>query len=175
MIAKIAVSAATFAIDKPYSYRIPDGMVLQPGQRVQLPFGRGNRRSEGVVLSLEAGDEAKLKAVERVLDESPILTRNQLLLAAFIRERYFCTLYDAIRAMLPAGLWFQTKASYLLTEDRSWEEATIKKAGAAELLRLMDSLGGQADEPALRQCIADEEILEAALAYLVKKKWVEDI
>ena len=48
MIAKIAVSAATFAIDKPYSYRIPDGMVLQPGQRVQLPFGRGNRRSEGV-------------------------------------------------------------------------------------------------------------------------------
>ena len=57
MIAKIAVSAATFAIDKPYSYRIPDGMVLQPGQRVQLPFGRGNRRSEGVVLSLEAGDE----------------------------------------------------------------------------------------------------------------------
>ena len=173
MIAKIAVSAATFAIDKPYSYRIPDGMVLQPGQRVQLPFGRGNRRSEGVVLSLEAGDEAKLKAVERLLDDSPILTRNQLLLAAFIRERYFCTLYDAIRAMLPAGLWFQTKASYLLTEDRSWEEATIKKAGAAELLRLMDSLGGQADEPDLRQCIADEEILEGALSYLVKKKWVE--
>ena len=38
MIAKIAVSAATFAIDKPYSYRIPGGMTLLPGQRVQLPF-----------------------------------------------------------------------------------------------------------------------------------------
>ena len=92
MIAKIAVSAANFAIDKPYSYLVPEGMVLQPGQRVQLPFGRGNRRSEGVVLSVEAGDESKLKSVERVLDESPILTRTQLLLAAFIRERYFCTL-----------------------------------------------------------------------------------
>ena len=53
MIAKIAVSAATFAIDKPYSYRIPENMTLQPGLRVMIPFGRGNRRTEGVVLSVE--------------------------------------------------------------------------------------------------------------------------
>ena len=173
MIAKIAVSAATFAIDKPYSYRIPAEMELQPGQRVQLPFGRGNRRTEGVVLSIEQGDEARLKCVERILDEQPILTRHQLQLASFIRERYFCTLYEAVRAMLPAGLWFQAKASYLLTVDRSWKEKTIKKSGAAEILRLMEDLGGHADENALRACIADEEILEEALSYLVKKKWVE--
>ena len=43
MIGKIAVSAAVFAIDKPYSYRIPDDMSLQPGHRVQLPFGRANK------------------------------------------------------------------------------------------------------------------------------------
>ena len=173
MIAKIAVSAATFAIDKPYSYRIPEEMELQPGQRVQLPFGRGNRRSEGIVLSVESGDEQKLKCVERVLDEQPILTKRQLQLASFIRERYFCTFYEAVRAMLPAGLWFQTKASYLLTEDRSWQEKTIKKPGAHALLRLMEDLGGQADENALRACVSDEEILENALSYLVKKKWVE--
>ena len=41
MIAKIAVSAATYAIDKPYSYKIPEGMTLQPGQRVQLPGSEG--------------------------------------------------------------------------------------------------------------------------------------
>ena len=52
MIGKIAVSAAVFAIDKPYSYRIPDGMTLQPGHRVQLPFGRANKMTEGIVLSL---------------------------------------------------------------------------------------------------------------------------
>ena len=40
MVAKIAVSAATFAIDKPYSYVVPEDMVLQPGQRVTVPFGR---------------------------------------------------------------------------------------------------------------------------------------
>ena len=89
MIAKIAVSAATYAIDKPYSYKIPEGMTLQSGQRVQLPFGRANKRTEGVVLTVETGSEEKLKAVERCLDEAPILSEHQLRLAAFLRERYF--------------------------------------------------------------------------------------
>ena len=172
MIAKIAVSAANFAIDKPYSYRIPEGMDLQPGQRVQLPFGRGNTRTEGVVLTVENGCEDKLKCVERCLDEAPILTATQLRLAAFLRERYFCTFYDAIRAMLPAGLWFQTKASYLLTEDRTWQEKPSRKPEAMEILRLMEDLGGSADETALRNLIEDEEVLEDALSYLVRKKWI---
>ena len=55
MIAKIAVSAVNFTADKPYSYRIPEGMELKPGHRVRVSFGRGNRIAEGVVLSLEPG------------------------------------------------------------------------------------------------------------------------
>ena len=55
MIGKIAVSAAVFAIDKPYSYRIPQGLELRPGHRVQVPFGRANKASEGIVLSVEPG------------------------------------------------------------------------------------------------------------------------
>ena len=172
MIAKIAVSAALFAIDKPYSYRIPEGMTLLPGQRVQIPFGRGNSRTEGVVLSVENGSADKLKSVERCLDEQPLLSEGQLRLAAFMRERYFCTFYDAIRAMLPAGLWFHTKASYSLTEDRSWQDKPSRKREAMAVLELMDDLGGQADEPALKNLIADEEILESVLSYLVKKKWI---
>ena len=63
MIGKIAVSAANFAIDKPYSYWIPRDMTLAPGQRVTVPFGRGNRRAEGVVLSVEEGSREGLKTV----------------------------------------------------------------------------------------------------------------
>ena len=172
MIAKIAVSAANFAIDKPYSYRIPEGMVLGPGQRVQLPFGRANRRSEGVVLAVEEGDEQKLKAVERPLDEEPILTDRQLRLAAFLRERYFCTFYDAIRAMLPAGLWYQAKESFALTEDRSWKEKTIRKEWAQDVLQLLENLGGEADEGALRNLIPEEETLRDVIGYLARKKWI---
>ena len=87
MIAKIAVSAANFAIDKPYSYRIPEGMTVCPGQRVQLPFGRANKRTEGVVLTVEEGSEDKLTTIERCLDEGPVLPGPQLRLAAFLRER----------------------------------------------------------------------------------------
>ena len=172
MIGKIAVSAANFAIDKPYTYNIPEEMILAPGQRVQVPFGRGNRRSEGVVLSVENGSQPGLKTVECCLDETPILTEQQLRLAAFLRERYFCTFYDAVRTMLPAGLWFQTQESFSLTEDRGWKEATIHKEGAREVLEFLDDLGGQAEESALHCRISDADVLSGALAYLLKKKWI---
>ena len=172
MIGKIAVSAANFAIDKPYSYRIPEGMQVLPGQRVLLPFGRANKRTEGIVLTVENGDESKLKPIEQCLDEEPLLTQRQLRLAAFLRERYFCTFYDAIRAMLPAGLWFQTKQSFALTEDTSWKEKAIRKEHALDILQLLENLGGTVEEPVLRNLILEEEELHDVISYLAKKKWI---
>ena len=172
MIAKIAVAAATFAIDKPYSYRVPEELHLQPGIRVQVPFGRGNRRTEGVVLTLEPGDDETLKTIDCSLDEEPVLTQHMLRLAAFMRERYFCTLFDAVRAMLPAGLWFKTKNVISLTGDRSWQEKSIRQVDAVQVLNFLSDLGGQAEEEILRQAVPDRESLEAALAYLQRKKWI---
>ena len=172
MIGKIAVSAANFAIDKPYSYRIPQDMTVQPGQRVMLPFGRANKRTEGIVLSVESGSEDKLKAIESCLDEAPVLSESQLRLAAFLRERYFCTFFDAIRVMLPAGLWFRTKLTVTLTEDRSWKEKTIRKEGARAVLELLENLGGQAEDASLRSLIPEEDALSEVLVYLSRKKWV---
>ena len=172
MIAKIAVSAANFAIDKPYSYRIPEGIAVKPGQRVQLPFGRANKRTEGIVLAVEAGDETKLKPIDCCLDEEPLLTEKQLRLAAFLRERYFCTFYDAIRVMLPAGLWFRTKNTFSLTDDRSWKEKPLRKEHALDVLTLLENLGGQAEESALRNLVTEEDILQDVLSYLLRKKWI---
>ena len=172
MIAKIAVAAANFAIDKPYSYYVPENLTVRPGQRVMLPFGRANKRTEGIVLTGENGSADKLKAIERCLDETPVLTDSQLRLAAFLRERYFCTFFDAIRVMLPAGLWFRTKLTVTLTEDRSWKEKTLRKEDARAVLELLENMGGQAQEDALRNLIADEEALSQVLTYLTRKKWV---
>lgn len=109
-IAKIAVSAATYSLDKPYDYLIPDSMLgaVQPGIRVTVPFSRGNRRSEGVVLALSDKSEyEKLKPIESLLDESPVLTQAQLKLALWMHDRLFCTVYDAVKTILPAGFWFK--------------------------------------------------------------------
>ena len=53
-ICAVAVSAATYAIDKLYDYSIPAALVgaVQVGCRVLVPFGRGNKKVEGMVLQL---------------------------------------------------------------------------------------------------------------------------
>ena len=172
MIAKIAVDAANFAIDKSYSYRIPFGVQVKAGMRVQVPFGRGNRRTEGVVVSVEEGDGDDLKPVERCLDETPVLSPNMLKMAAFIRDRYFCTFYEAAKTMLPAGLWFHTKERFALTEDRTWENATIRKPYALQLLQMLCDCGGEADAAVLRESVGDDDAYEAAISYLLHKKWI---
>ena len=174
MIAKIAVSAATFAIDKPYSYWVPDGMDVQVGVRVMVPFGKANKRTEGVVLAVESGSADGLKTVDRLLDDTPMLSREMLKLAAFLRERYFCTFYDAIRAMLPAGVWFRASDTYRLTEDLSWQDKEIRQANAVKILQLLHDCGGEAPDTAIKSLVEDEAEREAALKYLIRKKWIAD-
>ena len=172
MIAKIAVSAARFSIDKPYSYRFGPDMALCPGIRVMVPFGSGNRRTEGVVLSLEDGDETNLKAVLQVLDEEPLLSPVMLRLAAFLRERYFCTFLDAVRAMIPAPLWFKSMERFALAEGRPWEGKSTRQPEAPAILEFLESLGGEADAEQLRMAFPDGEARDKALQYLLKKKWI---
>ncbi len=107
--AKIAVSELTYWLDRPYDYLVPSAYhdSLKPGMRVYVPFSRGNRRAEGIVLSVsDKADYESPKAIISVLDEEPVLTKAQLELAFWMRERFFCTVYEAVRAILPAGLWF---------------------------------------------------------------------
>ena len=172
MVAKITVSAANFAIDKPYSYWIPENMQVCPGMRVMVPFGRGNRHTEGVVLTVEEGTADGLKEIARCLDDAPLLSETMLRLAAFMRERYFCTFYDAIRTMLPAGLWFQSKERYVLTDDRSWQEKNLRQPEGKRILEQLLVCGGEAEGALLRQSIPDEEKFEKAVSYLLGKKWM---
>lgn len=60
-IARIAVSAATYWIDKPYDYLIPDELLpsVKVGCRVIVPFSRSNRACEGIVLALAAQGPTK--------------------------------------------------------------------------------------------------------------------
>lgn len=107
--ARVAVSDVTYWLDKPYDYRIPDVLSerVSPGVRVTVPFSRGNRRAEGIVLAVtQECDYPKVKTIIDVLDGNAVLTAAQLDMALWMRERFFCTVYEAVRAILPAGFWF---------------------------------------------------------------------
>ena len=142
-VAQLAVAAAVYAIDRPYSYRVPEDMPLAAGMRVLVPFGHGNRRTEGIVLSVQEGVAAGLKAVEQMLDDASILTGGQLRLAAFMKERYFCTFYEAVKAILPAGLWFDEKRTLMLVSGAQDKlPPGMANSGAARLVQLLTDLGG---------------------------------
>lgn len=135
-IAKIAIEAATYAIDKPYDYLAPEGMNVCAGMRVTVPFGRGNRRSEGMVLAVETGrPDRQLKAIESVLDETPQLSGEQIRLALWMCQRYFCTFYDALHAILPIGLWYQHREIWTLCGNMGGETLTDKELQLVERLR----------------------------------------
>ena len=89
-IARIAVSAATYWTDRPYDYNVPAEFteIVKPGVRVTVPFSRGNRKVEGIVLSVvNDSSYGQLKSVISVLDHTPILTSAQIKLALWMRER----------------------------------------------------------------------------------------
>ena len=125
--ARIAVAAATYWVDRPFSYRVPAALSenVVPGVRVVVPFGKGNRRTEGIVLSVgpAEAEEKRLKSVAAVLDSEPVLSAELLQLAMWLHDRYFCTVYEAIHAMLPAGLWYRLEAAYALCPGVDREKA----------------------------------------------------
>ena len=171
MIAQLAVAAAVYAIDRPYSYRVPEDMPLAAGMRVLVPFGHGNRRTEGIVLSVQEGVAAGLKAVEQMLDDASILTGGQLRLAAFMKERYFCTFYDAVKAILPAGLWFDEKRTLMLVSGAQDKlPPGMANSGAARLVQLLIDLGGSAPERTLRQQFESPQAFDAAVQALRKRR-----
>ena len=176
-IAGIAVAAAVYAIDKPYEYEVPETLwdACRPGTRVVVPFGAGNRRTEGLVLTVRQGDpsaDITLKAVETVLDDAPVLDAIQLRLAAFLRERYFCTFFDAIHAMLPAGLWFKSKSDVVLTAEGlsgDLEKLLPRSPQGRQTAELLRTMGGHAAEEALTKFL-DAAVLEQGLRQLYNKK-----
>lgn len=144
-IAKIAVAAATYAIDRPFDYLVPPGLsaTLRPGMRVAVPFGPGNRVSEGIVLSrseCEPPADIKLKYIQAQLDATPMMEESSLRLALWMRDRYFCTVYEAARVMLPAGLWFDLKDCWHFAPGVDRERLYEAAGASPNSRRLVDLL-----------------------------------
>ena len=174
MIARVAVDGLVYAIDKPYSYLLPDTISsARPGCRVSVPFGAGNRLREGMILSLEDETADGLKPVEALLDPEPVLSERMLRVAAFVRERYFCTFYEAIRAMLPAGLWLKSQAVYALAKlPEDWQSRTAEDKLSERLIALLQDVGGRMREETLFRQMGSSAELRDVLQRLRDRGWI---
>jgi len=152
IVAKLAVQAATYAIDKAYDYLLPDELSGRVGCRVLVPFGRGNRLSEGVILSLHQEVPAKpLKAVRSLLDDEPVVTEKELRLALWMSRRYFCTFYDALRTILPAAVWYRYREIWSMRQPVLMPDAPEREQAVARLLQ-----DGPLAEDKLCQALGDD-------------------
>ena len=156
---KVAVSAAPYSIDKPYSYLVPESLAAAavPGVRVMVPFGRGNKESEGLILARV--QEPKLpgsKALRQILDPEPVLDKAGIDLALWMRGRYFCTVFEAVKTILPAGLWYGLREIWSLAmEPEAARSAAVGIPGAWQVLDLLEKQGGKADIRVLRDALGD--------------------
>ena len=152
-VALVALDAAAFDYDQLYSYRIPDALVplTKPGMRAAVPFGMGNRRRIGMILSIGTEDRNELrgrkyalKQISAVLDREPVLTEELHQLAEWLHEHTFCTWYDAVRAVLPGGMQLRLEQHYALLERPAGAELTEFEENLYDHLRAAE--GKERDE-----------------------------
>ncbi len=120
MIAEIALEKTSYSFDKLFSYFVPSDMKVEPGMRVRVPFGNGNKSKIGIVFKVQDVNPIgtdKLKGIIDKIDNEPVLSRELLTLADWMTKKYFCTYEEAVRVLLPSGLTQKLIFSYSLNSE----------------------------------------------------------
>ncbi|MBQ1251069.1 MAG: primosomal protein N' [Clostridia bacterium] len=141
-IAKIAVSSAVFSFDKPFDYLAPSSMEdIASGQRVLVPFGRGNKPTEGFVLSVqeEAVVPEKVKEILHLYRDGVFLTQEEIRLALWMRSKYFCSFFECANAMIPPGMWQRVAEKYALASGMKEDDFPMERKKLAICLVLQNA------------------------------------
>ena len=183
----VAVSNATFHFDKLYTYAVMPAQqdAVRLGSMVLVPFGRGSRARMGVVLACDAEPESsKLKYLFDVAPASACLTPELLKLVYFLKERTFCTYYEAVKAVIPYGAQYKpavaadgvtpvlqkqltrhTENSYQLAgELPAKPKPTAKQLAAVALLSGGPRTQGELEEKGISRAVLDNLCTKGVLA-----------
>ncbi len=137
-VAKVAVENTAYSFDMLFDYSVPDYLYEEvlPGKRVLVRFGNSSKTRVGIVFSVQSSISTtkKLKDISSVIDDKPLLTREMLKTANFVRDRYFCTYYDACKLFLPLGLLMSVNTFYAVNPDFNGAIAGEKENDVYEYL-----------------------------------------
>ncbi|WP_020146026.1 primosomal protein N' [Thioalkalivibrio sp. ALJ15] len=169
-------------LDRLFDYRIPDDTDLRPGQRVRVPFGRGE--AIGIVVALANQSdvpENKLREALPSPDPGPILTPTVLELLRFGARYYHHPLGEALLGALPPGL----RRGHLvptLTPEPLWRltpaghtalaEGQVRGRRQLAILRALPALGAALDRTTLSTTAA-LQITAKDLRQLEARGWLE--
>lgn len=175
--AQIVLDDVIYAIDKPYTYSVPASLSerVLPGVRVTVPFGKGNRKRQGLVLALtDPPEHTVLKPVATVIDQTPLLDAEALSLVRHLKETTFCTWFDAVKTVLPYGMCCRIVETYVLCENADLsslegDEQTVAAAASrapAGIARkkLLDAAGLAEDSPVIASLVAKGVLTRLDLA-----------
>lgn len=124
MFAEIAVENLTYSVDKLFSYSVPEQFEdkVFVSQRVLVPFGQSRKPKIGVIVNLtdqKPSDVKRIRKISQLIDDEPILNEEMISLAKWMSERYFCTVFDCCKAMLPCGINYKLRAQYAVKDKNA--------------------------------------------------------
>lgn len=151
LYAEIILNSEALEIDRPFTYKIPVELEekVQVGQIVKVPFGMGNKTSEGFVLSIKGENEVnisfKVKKISSIITDEPIIDEDDIKLINFLREKYLCKYIDAFRLLIPVGIMKGAKSkSKKVIVFKSDDLSCIKKPeGYIEIINFLKENSGK--------------------------------
>lgn len=114
LYAEVIINSEALEIDRPFTYKVPEEFnnEIKIGQIVKVPFGKGNKTSEGFILNLKNDDNIKFKTknIAAILVKDPVIDEDDINLIEFLIEKTLCKYIDAFRLLIPVGIMKGAKA-----------------------------------------------------------------
>ena len=173
LVAKVAMSNASYSYDKEYSYAVPAAWhdKIDSGTRVLVPFGKGNRKRIGFVTRTYQRDtyNKDLKPILQIIDEKTLVSDELMRLIFWLKENTFCTFYEAFKTVVPSGFAYNYKQHYSLVNAEISEELTDEEKSVVEFMRNSSSVkeidtfletGSSERKKAVIQSLVDKGVVE---------------
>ncbi len=180
-IVQVVVNNNSYNTDKLFDYEVPSHLrnIIALGMRVIVPFGKGNRRLEAYVFNISKSPNEdiknkgiKLKKILAVIDKNPILSKDQLRLVIWMKNKYLCKYIDAIHCLMPRDI-IKMERKLIILLNTNWDELiSSNQRKLKNVLIALEELGGKAYLDLLSQHVDYKEI-DSAIKTLLEKNIID--